>query len=147
MTLKEYYAAWGTGVATGLLTSPVLHILGPVVGYYAGKHVHKRVIVTKVKERLEEHGDMRSVLQRWNEETFMEKGFEAWLALPFDGELLAVDPPTGDPKKWSEKRRAKRQARRFKIVIATHQELPWVPPAYSESAESSDSDASIPEKS
>jgi hypothetical protein len=68
MTLKEDYAAWSTGVATGLLTSPVLHILGPVVGYYAGKSVQKRVVVTKSE------GEIRRA--RWYEVGFatMERG-------------------------------------------------------------------------
>lgn len=114
---QEDYAAWSTGIVTGTLTSPLILIFGPVAGYYAGKSVHKKVVASKVKERLLQDGDMRSVLRRWNECNFAEKGFQAWLELPVEGDLVPIDPRTKEKKSKDQKKAAKKEKRRFKIVI------------------------------
>lgn len=119
LTTKEDYAAWVTGITTGTLSSAFLLVFGPWAGFAAGKSVHKKAVVSKVKERLLTDGDMRSVLKRWNQDTFAEKGFQAWLELPNEGNAK-ID--TGAPKKRErkskfERRLAKQEKKRFKIVI------------------------------
>lgn len=115
LTLQEDYAAWSTGIVTGTLSSPFILVFGPVAGYYAGKSVHKKVVVSKVKERLLQDGDMRSVLRRWNERTFAAKGFQAWLELPVEGDQVPMEPKVEKTK--DQKKAAKKEKRRFKIVI------------------------------
>ena len=115
LTAQEDYAAWSTGIVTGTLTSPLILIFAPVAGYYAGKSVHKKVLISKVKERLLADGDMRSVLRRWNERTFAPKGFQAWLELPVLGDEVRMEPKVERTK--DEKKAAKKEKRRFKIVI------------------------------
>ena len=116
LTAKEDYAAWSTGIATGTLTSAFLLVFGPLVGYAAGKTVHKKVVVSKVKERLLKDGDMRSVLRRWNELTFAAKGFQAWLDLPIDHDVN-LEPGVKEKKTKDVKKAEKKENRRFKIVI------------------------------
>ena len=88
MTGMEDYLAWTTGITAGTLTSPFLLVLAPVVGYYSGKAVHKKTLVKTVKEKLGEEGGLRGVLRKWNEQTFAQMGFQAWLELPREsGEL------------------------------------------------------------
>ena len=118
LTPQEDYAAWSTGVVTGVLTSPLILVFGPVAGYYAGKSVHKKVVVSRVKERLLQDGDMRSVLRRWNERSFAGKGFQVWLELPVEGDQVSVEPKIQQTK--VEKKAAKKENRRFKIVIIPH---------------------------
>lgn len=109
---------------TGTLTSPLILVFGPVAGYYAGKSVHKKVVVSKVKERLLQDGDMRSVLRRWNERTFAPKGFQAWLELPVEGDPIPIDPGKKEKKTKDEKKAAKKENRRFKIVIFPNNDKP-----------------------
>lgn len=52
------------------------------MGYYAGKAVHKRTVVEKVRERQLENGKMTNVLQRWNERAWAKRGFHTLLELP-----------------------------------------------------------------
>lgn len=109
---------------TGTLASPLILVFGPVAGYYAGKSVHKKVVVSKVKERLLQDGDMRSVLRRWNERTFAEKGFQAWLELPVEGDPVPIDPGMKEKKTKAQKKAAKMEKRRFKIVIIPNNDKP-----------------------
>lgn len=74
--------AWGAGLATGTAGTFALLFLGPVAGYYAGKAVHKRTVVEKVRERLLEDGKMSNVLRRWNERAWAKRGFHTLLELP-----------------------------------------------------------------
>jgi hypothetical protein len=121
LTAQEDYAAWSTGIATGTVTTAFLLIFGPVVGYYAGKQVHKKVVVSKVKERLLQDGDMRSVLRRWNEQNFAEKGFQAWLELPVEGNY-APEETSQETLTKKQKTIERREKRRFKIVIIPNNE-------------------------
>jgi len=66
VSVMEDFAAWTTGVTTGTLTSPLTLVFAPFVGYYAGRAIHRKTVVNKVKERLERDGDIRSVLQYVN---------------------------------------------------------------------------------
>lgn len=52
------------------------------MGYYAGKAVHMRTVVEKVRERQLENGKMTNVLQRWNERAWAKRGFHTLLELP-----------------------------------------------------------------
>ncbi len=121
MSITDDYLAWTTGITAGTLASPFLLVLGPVVGYYSGRKIHRRTVVKTVKERLLEEGDLRSVLRRWNEQTFMQKGFQAWLELPRDpGELhkeYHIDETLVDKKPKDQKKAAKKAARRFRTII------------------------------
>lgn len=74
------------------------------------------MVVSKVKERLLQDGDMRSVLRRWNERTFAPKGFQAWLELPVEGDVK-LDPGVKEKKTKDQKKADKKEKRRFKIVI------------------------------
>lgn len=119
LTLSEDFLSWASGITAGTITSPFLFVLGPVAGYYTGRLVHRKTVVKTVKERLGQEGDIRSVLRRWNKDTFEEKGFQAWLELPLDPKQLnkdevMVDAP-GDAK--AKKKAAKKAARRFRIII------------------------------
>jgi hypothetical protein len=119
VTTSKEVLAWVTGITTGTISSSVLLVLGPVAGYYTGRLVHRKTVVKTVKERLGQEGDLRSVLRRWNKDTFEEKGFEAWLELPLDpGQLHKehlIDETLGNLK--SQKKAAKKAARRFRIII------------------------------
>lgn len=111
--------AWVTGITTGTVTSPVLLVFGPVAGYYTGRLIHRKTIVKTVRKKLGREGDLRSVLRRWNKETFEERGFQAWLELPLDpGELnkeYLVDETLESTK--AQMKAAKKAARRFRIII------------------------------
>jgi hypothetical protein len=124
LSLQEDYAAWSTGIVTGTLSSPLILVFAPVAGYYAGKSVHKKVVVSKVKERLLQDGDMRSVLRRWNERTFAQKGFQAWLELPIEGDPVPIEPGKKEKKTKYEKKAEKKESRRFKIVIIPNNDKP-----------------------
>ncbi len=127
LTAQEDYAAWSTGIITGTLTTGILLIFGPMAGYYAGKSVHKKVVISKVKERLLQDGDMRSVLRRWNERTFAAKGFQAWLELPVEGDV-DLNPGVKQKKPKDQKKAEKKEKRRFKIVIIPESDkrgFPW----------------------
>jgi hypothetical protein len=113
------FMAWVTGITTGTVTSPVLLVFGPVAGYYTGRLIHRKTIVKTVRKKLGREGDLRSVLRRWNKETFEERGFQAWLELPLDpGELnkeYLVDETLESTK--AQMKAAKKAARRFRIII------------------------------
>lgn len=120
LTVGEDIAAWSTGVTTGTLSSPLILVLGPVAGYYAGRAVHRKTVIRTVKERLDRDGDLRSVLRRWNETKFTPRGFQVWLELPVDGsEVLNSADPKGKKTK-QEKKVEKKTAKRFRIVIIPH---------------------------
>ena len=126
LTPFEDYLAWTAGITTGTVSAPVLLIFGPMVGYYAGRSVHRKTVVKTVKERLLQQGDLRSILQRWNEQTFAPKGFQAWLELPRDpGELYKeyqIDD-TLENKDRKARKAAKKATRRFRIVIIPSDDL------------------------
>ena len=89
-------AAWTTRVGAAL-------VLAPTLGYLAGKALHKKTVIRKAKERMKENGDIRIVLNRWNQATFNRRGFRCWLEFPMDGaEATKAD---------------KKEAQKFKIVI------------------------------
>lgn len=77
--------------------------------------MHKKAVVKKVKERLLQGGEIKGVLQRWNEGMFGERGFHAWLEVPSE--------------------EGGRDEKRFRIVIIQntmvpppHQQSPTSPP-------------------
>jgi hypothetical protein len=119
LTIGEDFVAWTTGITAGTLATPLVLVLGPFAGYYAGRAVHRKTVVKAVKERLDRNGEIRAVLRRWNETTFKGRGFEAWLELPVDGGEVKLDSISGKKPKQSKKERkiASKIARRFKIVI------------------------------
>ncbi|KAG0646290.1 hypothetical protein D0Z07_8244 [Hyphodiscus hymeniophilus] len=144
-TLHEDYAAWSTGVATGTLATPFILFFGPWAGYAAGKPVHKKVVVSKVKERLLRDGDMRSVLRQWNEGTFAVKGFQAWLELPVEGDLGDLHPNPGvkETKTKKEEKAEKKEKRRLKIVIIAENDKQVTFPYHQNQTQGSPSDALV----
>lgn len=84
-------------------------------------------MVKSVKEKLLQEGDLRSILRRWNEETFAQKGFQAWLDLPRDpGELhkeYQIDETLEHKTPRVQKKAAKKAARRFRIIITPNDDL------------------------
>jgi hypothetical protein len=104
ITPKEDYIAWTTGITTGTLSSPFLLVFAPVAGYYAGRKYHRKTIEKKVQARLVGDGDIRSIIRRWNESTWAERGFSAWLQLPDDPKEVRADG-------------TKSKKRRFRIII------------------------------
>lgn len=117
LTAIEDKAAWTAGVATGAGASAFLLFFGPVVGYYAGKSIHKKTVVKKVKEKLAEgEGDLRSVLRQWNEGTFAERGVQASLEPPTESGEVVVDQWPGASRKDLE-RAKERMKKRFRIVL------------------------------
>jgi len=127
LSFTEDFAAWTMGVTTGTLTSAFLVIGGPVVGYYAGRAVHRKTVVKTVKERLDRDGDIRSVLRRWNDQKFTGRGFQVWLELPVDGGEIVV-PQEKKPK--SVRKAEKKTAKRFRIVIIPNNETVDQTPTY-----------------
>jgi hypothetical protein len=99
--------------------SPFLFVFAPVVGYYTGRALHKDKMVRSVKQKLLEEGDLRSILLRWNEQTFIEKGFQAWLELPKDSrEIKDIgDKSLENAVPKGQIDIAKRAAKRFRIII------------------------------
>jgi hypothetical protein len=116
LTRSEDYAAWGTGIASGAVASPFLLVFGPVVGYYAGKSVHKKTVTKKVKEKLAQDGDLRRVLHQWNDGIFKDRGMQAWLQPPTESGEVVVDTTPGMNQRDMIKV-AKKQAKRFTIII------------------------------
>jgi hypothetical protein len=117
LTFSEDVKAWTAGVGTGAASSAFLLVLGPVVGYYTGKSVHKKTVVKKVKEKLSQPGELRNVLQQWNDGIFKERGLQAWLEPPTENTTeILVDVPPGTSQRDLEMI-AKRQARRFRLII------------------------------
>ncbi|KAH8812715.1 hypothetical protein F5884DRAFT_702202 [Xylogone sp. PMI_703] len=122
LTPYEDFMSWATGITTGTITSPILLVFAPVLGYFTGRMIHRKAVVKSVKQRLGQEGDIRSVLRRWNRDIFEEKGFHAWLELPIDPqqlqkEDLVIDTP-GSPK--ARKKAVKKAGRRFRIIIIPH---------------------------
>jgi len=116
LTRTEDMAAWTTGVATGTGAFALLFILGPVIGYYTGKSIHKKTVVTKVKEKLAEEGSLRSVFRQWNDGVFGERGVQAMLCPPTEsGEVVFDGWPGATPKDLE--RESRRLARKFRIVL------------------------------
>ena len=104
ITFKEDYIAWTTGITTGTLSSPFTLVFAPWVGYYAGRKFHRKTIEKKVQKELVGEGDIRTILRRWNESTWAERGFTAWLQLPDDPEEVGADG-------------TKSKKRRFRILV------------------------------
>lgn len=110
ITFGEDYIAWTTGITTGTLTSPFLLVFAPWAGYYAGRKYHRKAIEKKVQERLIGDGDIRTILRRWNESTWADRGFSAWLQLPDDPKEVRPDG-------------TKSKKRRFRIVLVPTDEM------------------------
>ncbi|KAL2072038.1 hypothetical protein VTL71DRAFT_11381 [Oculimacula yallundae] len=118
LTAKEDALAWSTGVTTGTLLSPL--IIGPLIGYFAGKSLHSRAVKKVVKDKLaQDKGDLRSVLRLWNLGVFAERGLQATLEAPTSTDDVSVDMGPSATQKDIE-REAKRVARRFRIVISPY---------------------------
>jgi hypothetical protein len=116
LTFVEDAAAWTTGVTTGTLSSPILLVFAPVVGYYAGKSVHKKTTIKKVRDKLAVEGPLRNILKQWNEGVFMERGIQLWLEPPNVGtaEVIIDVPANSTPQQIAKA--AKKQAKRFRFV-------------------------------
>lgn len=123
LTFGSDWAAWSTGVAVGTVSSCGLLVFGPVAGYYAARPLHRKAVVNNVKKELMHDGQVRMVLRRWNEQTFAQKGFQAWLELPRLSGELKTDPAATEDKKMEDKnykklkKLQKIEARRFRIII------------------------------
>lgn len=116
LTRIEDIAAWTTGVATGAGAFALLFLLGPVIGYYTGKSIHKKTVVTKVKEKLAEESSLRFVFRHWNDGIFGERGVQAMLCPPTEsGEVVFDEWPGASPKDLQKE--ARRLARKFRIVL------------------------------
>lgn len=119
LTFAEDAAAWTTGVTTGALSSPLLLVFAPVVGYYAGKSVHKKTVVKKVRDKLATEGPLRATLRQWNEGVFLERGIQLWLEPPTaNGEVIIDAPMNATPEQIAKA--AKKQAKRFRLVCSPH---------------------------
>ncbi|RDL40278.1 uncharacterized protein BP5553_00257 [Venustampulla echinocandica] len=100
LTLKEDIAAWTTGITTGTVSSGLLLVFGPAVGYWLGRKVHRAAIEKKVQKNLTGDGDLRSIFLKWNETEFIARGFQAWLDLPnkewsrFRLQIVPCEPAT-----------------------------------------------------
>jgi hypothetical protein len=82
LTPQEDWAAWTTGITTGTLTLPFLLVFAPTVGYRAGKAVHRKAVQSNVEKKLVGDGDLRTIIRKWNQNVFLQKGFQAWLEMP-----------------------------------------------------------------
>ena len=126
LSLTDDYLAWTAGITTGTVSSPFILVFGPWVGYLAGRSVHRKTVVKTVKEKLLQEGDLRSILRRWNEQTFMQKGFTAWLEVPRDPKELhseyQIDETLQDKDPRRQKRAAKKAARRFRVIIIPNED-------------------------
>ncbi len=107
--------------------SPFLLVFAPVVRYYAGKSVHKKTVIKKVKEKLAQNTELRLVLLRWNEGVFRERGMQAWLEPPSETGEVLIDVQPGVKQKDIEKM-AKKQARglQLSLCLMTRETLRWV---------------------
>ena len=125
LSASEDAAAWVAGVTTGAASSAFLLIFGPAVGYHTGKAIHKRTVVKKVKERLLEDGDIRAVLNKWNQGTFKWRGFRVWLEWPMDFmEIIPKDFKEIIPKVLMSKPSVeKKQEQRFKLMVFPTSEI------------------------
>jgi len=121
LSAVQDYLAWTAGITVGTLTTPLLLVFSPWIGYISGRAVHRKTIQKNVKEKLLQEGDLRSILRRWNEETFMQKGFQAWLELPQDPRELhkeyQLDETLENKGPKNQKKAAKKAAKRFRIII------------------------------
>ena len=126
LSATEDYLAWTTGITTGTLSSPFLLVFSPWVGYLSGRAVHRKTIQKTVKKKLQHEGDLRFILRQWNEETFMPRGFQAWLELPLDpGELhkeYHLDEAFEHKGHKYQKKAAKKAAKRFRILIIPNED-------------------------
>ncbi|APA12544.1 predicted protein [Sclerotinia sclerotiorum 1980 UF-70] len=123
LSLTEDWAAWTAGISTGVLSTGLLVFGGPVAGYYTGRSVHRKKVLDKVKDGLMHEGSLRSTLHKWNEQTFRDKGFQAWLELPVvKGEINGEEDEEQKKKKKSRKERKlkEKERRRFRIVIVSN---------------------------
>lgn len=116
ITASEDAAAWAMGTSVGLISSPLLLVFAPMVGYAAGKSVHKKTVVKIVKEKLAEDGQLRSVLRRWNDGAFKDRGCRAWLEPPTESRNVIMDMPVNATPK-AVRKEEKKNAKRFRIVI------------------------------
>ncbi|KAF3895925.1 hypothetical protein GTR04_1709 [Trichophyton interdigitale] len=82
LTTAEKIAAWTVGISVGLVSAVPLLVFGAAPGYYAGKAVNAMSIETKVKDYLQEEGELVTVLKRWNNTAFKKRGIYVRLALP-----------------------------------------------------------------
>lgn len=116
LTFTEDAAAWTTGITTGTLSSPILLVFAPMAGYYAGKSVHKKTVVKKVRDKLAVEGPLRNTLKQWNEGVFAERGVQLWLEPPNTGtaEVIIDVPANATPAMIAKA--AKKQAKRFRFV-------------------------------
>jgi hypothetical protein len=125
LSASEDAAAWAAGVTTGAASSAFLLIFGPAVGYHTGRAIHKRTVAKKVKERLLEDGDIRTVLNKWNQGTFKRRGFCVWLEWPTDFmEVIPKDFKEIIPKILKSKPSVeKKQEQRFKLMVFPTSEI------------------------
>jgi hypothetical protein len=75
-----------------------------------------------MKKELQYEGDLKRLLRKWNK-LFKRQGFVVWLELPTPkGEQDMSDEVVGDTQE--EKDLAKRDAKRFRVVVSSNPEKP-----------------------
>ena len=85
-------------------------IFGPPIAYYTKKAIRKKTVVKKVRARMLENGDIRVVLNKWNQGNFRWRGFQVRLECPTD---------TGE----ANPRMSKKEAKKFKLAVIPSSEM------------------------
>lgn len=76
---------------------------------------HRKTVIKKMKKELQYEGDLKRLMRKWNK-LFKRQGFTVSLELPVGkGELDMSDELIGDTAEEREK--AKRDAKRFRVVV------------------------------
>lgn len=117
LSATEDAAAWSAGASVGAVSSAFLLVFGPPIGYYTGKAIHKKTVVKKAKERMLEGGNLRAVLNKWNQRDFKWRGFQVWLEFPTD----YVQTTPGAPR--YQAKAEKKEAQKFRLVVIPNSEI------------------------
>lgn len=82
----------------------------------------RKEVVARIKKELQYDGDLKRELRRWNKD-FKKRGFQVWLELPSSkGEKGDRDLELAIEADGKGEKQAKREARRFRVVVSTTNE-------------------------
>jgi hypothetical protein len=117
LSLAEKTLVWGAsigvGLGTGFLSSSYLGVLGVAPAMIAGKVIYDKRLTQKVKDGLksDEVGGLDSILRKWNEEVFADRGFCVILEIPQEADKQEKDREAQDKKDEKENKKAEAKER------------------------------------
>ena len=118
LSLTQQSLAWSSGIGIGLVSVAAVPPFGAAAGVFAGKAVYDKSMLNNVKQGLEQ-GKLGEVLQRWNQDSWREKGVVARLVVKQNRRQGHISRRSDNKKKDNnkDKKGPKEAAGRFELVL------------------------------